>query len=596
MNININYYALLGVKNDSNENEIKKAYYGLAMKEHPDRGGDALAFAELTEAYDVLCSKERANYDLKSKFGNSYNEYFELFNINSELEYDDVKSKKEKFRDSEVLNIQIKVGDDFDGSVEYERYVKCKSCAGSGKDLSSKIVIRDVDGNILRTFDADDGCDFCFEEDNNVITKRGSVKISDIKLGDMVLSKGDEYYEVINLMKREYSGELYDMNVSGIRINGVTPNHKFNIVRFKRNKNGRIKINNYDILEISADELNTDDFILYQSQTWVPNEYVVAPTTLSKIKKLDKILIDDDFVRFISCYIAEGNTRGDRVTVLTFHVDKDSDLIEFVKNYVCIKLKLNIKCFMEPEFWGDKVLKIEIFNSQLSKLLKEYCGHTSLNKFINNDILGKCDQLLLDTLILCDGYKKDKIRTYTTVSEKLAYQVLHLALGLGHTASVSLYDKYIDKNGVNHKSCYRVYITYFGDSVKMSRNRKLIKEGICLKIRDVKIRDVISTEVYNITVSETHKYTIDGLLVNNCEGSGKDYRGESCSFCSGHGKVGMTPCNMCKGDKRILGKQKLSGIKLDGDEKKVDSMGHHSKSEPGKSGYLLIVRNKSEIG
>ena len=161
MNININYYALLGVVNTSDEKQIKKAYYGLAMKKHPDRGGDAVLFAELTEAYDVLCSKERADYDLKSKFGNCYNEYFELFNINAELEYDDVKSKKEKFRDSEVLNIQIKVGDDFDGSVEYERYVKCRTCDGSGKDLSSKIVIKDVDGNILRTFDADDGCDFC---------------------------------------------------------------------------------------------------------------------------------------------------------------------------------------------------------------------------------------------------------------------------------------------------------------------------------------------------------------------------------------------------------------------------------------------------
>ena len=27
--------------------------------------------------------------------------------------------------------------------------------------MSSKIVIKDVDGNILKTFDGDDGCDFC---------------------------------------------------------------------------------------------------------------------------------------------------------------------------------------------------------------------------------------------------------------------------------------------------------------------------------------------------------------------------------------------------------------------------------------------------
>lgn len=161
MNLGKNYYAILGVKNDSDEKVIKKSYYKLSFQHHPDRGGDAIIFAELTEAYDVLCSKQRSEYDMKSKFGNNYNEYFELFNINSELEYGDVKRKKEKFRDSEVLNIQIKVDEDFDGSIEYERFVKCKSCAGSGKDLSSKIVIKDVDGNILKTFDADDGCDFC---------------------------------------------------------------------------------------------------------------------------------------------------------------------------------------------------------------------------------------------------------------------------------------------------------------------------------------------------------------------------------------------------------------------------------------------------
>jgi hypothetical protein len=45
-------------------------------------------------------------------------------------------------------------------NVEFERWVNCKTCDGTGKDLSSKIVIRDVNGNITRTFDADDGCDF----------------------------------------------------------------------------------------------------------------------------------------------------------------------------------------------------------------------------------------------------------------------------------------------------------------------------------------------------------------------------------------------------------------------------------------------------
>jgi len=161
MDLGKNYYAILGVPRDSEEKAIKKAYYKLSFSHHPDKGGDAVVFGKMTEAYDVLCSDQRAEYDLKSKFGNNYNEYFELFNVNAELEYDGVKSKRDAFKKNEVLNIYVSVDDSFDGSVEYERWVKCKSCAGSGKDLSSKILIKDVDGNILKTFDADDGCDFC---------------------------------------------------------------------------------------------------------------------------------------------------------------------------------------------------------------------------------------------------------------------------------------------------------------------------------------------------------------------------------------------------------------------------------------------------
>ena len=115
----------------------------------------------ITEAYDILCSEQRKDYDLKSKFGSNYNEYYELFNINVDLEYDDVKSTRDKFKKNEVNDVIISVDNDFDGSVEFERWVKCKSCDGTGKDFSSKIVIRDNDGNVLKVFDADDGCDFC---------------------------------------------------------------------------------------------------------------------------------------------------------------------------------------------------------------------------------------------------------------------------------------------------------------------------------------------------------------------------------------------------------------------------------------------------
>ena len=63
-----NYYETLGVKKESSDDEIKKAYRKLAMKWHPDRNqGDKAAeekFKKISEAYAVLSdSAKRKQYD-----------------------------------------------------------------------------------------------------------------------------------------------------------------------------------------------------------------------------------------------------------------------------------------------------------------------------------------------------------------------------------------------------------------------------------------------------------------------------------------------------------------------------------------------------
>jgi molecular chaperone DnaJ len=62
------YYEVLGVSRDADEEAIKKAYRKLAMKHHPDRNpNDKSAeekFKEAKEAYEVLCDgQKRAAYD-----------------------------------------------------------------------------------------------------------------------------------------------------------------------------------------------------------------------------------------------------------------------------------------------------------------------------------------------------------------------------------------------------------------------------------------------------------------------------------------------------------------------------------------------------
>lgn len=62
------YYEVLGVDQDANESEIKKAFRRLAMKYHPDRNsGDKTAenkFKEVNKAYEILSdSEKRPIYD-----------------------------------------------------------------------------------------------------------------------------------------------------------------------------------------------------------------------------------------------------------------------------------------------------------------------------------------------------------------------------------------------------------------------------------------------------------------------------------------------------------------------------------------------------
>ncbi len=55
----MDYYATLGLKRGASEEEIKKAYRQMAMKHHPDRGGDEKKFKEISQAYDFLSDPEK---------------------------------------------------------------------------------------------------------------------------------------------------------------------------------------------------------------------------------------------------------------------------------------------------------------------------------------------------------------------------------------------------------------------------------------------------------------------------------------------------------------------------------------------------------
>ena len=60
-------YDEIGVAKDATMDQIKKAYRKLAIKHHPDKGGDQEKFQKIQNAYDILSDRDKR--DIYDKHG-----------------------------------------------------------------------------------------------------------------------------------------------------------------------------------------------------------------------------------------------------------------------------------------------------------------------------------------------------------------------------------------------------------------------------------------------------------------------------------------------------------------------------------------------
>nr|AAC27389.1 DnaJ homolog [Babesia bovis] len=134
---NEKFYKVLGLSRDCSESEIKKAYRKLAIKHHPDKGGDSEMFKEITRAYEVLSDPEKRRiYDEAGEDGLEGNmphgdpsDIFDLFFGGGR------KPKGKKRGEDVVTQLKVTLEQIYNGAMRklaINKDVVCDTCDGLG--------------------------------------------------------------------------------------------------------------------------------------------------------------------------------------------------------------------------------------------------------------------------------------------------------------------------------------------------------------------------------------------------------------------------------------------------------------------------------
>ena len=165
-----NLYEILGITKTVTEQEIKKIYKKLAIKHHPDRGGDQEKFKEIAAAYEVLIDKDKRQiYDqfgeeglkqhMQQGGGPDMDPFGMFFNMDQFFHGQQQHHHQQQQRKCDPVVIQIEVtleqlynGDKIIKDVPINKL--CRKCNGSGIRGDHRSTKCDVcNGHGIKTID-----------------------------------------------------------------------------------------------------------------------------------------------------------------------------------------------------------------------------------------------------------------------------------------------------------------------------------------------------------------------------------------------------------------------------------------------------------
>lgn len=248
-------YSVLNINKNASDDDIKKAFRKLALKEHPDKGGDPDKFKDIQNAYEILSDKDkRIKYDryghaglnennvhnaptndiFESFFNNSFN-----MNFRSNHKQNTLSKNPPIRREFPVSLKDIYKGKTIKLSIT-RNVIKgdttvCNECNGRGMNVK----IRQIAPGMIQQLQST--CEKC----------RGSGKICSFdkenKIVDLVIERGAKNNSTIRF------NEMGDQNIGTIPADILFIINELPDNNFKRNNNDLLIIKDISLYQIFND-------------------------------------------------------------------------------------------------------------------------------------------------------------------------------------------------------------------------------------------------------------------------------------------------------------------------------------------------------
>jgi site-specific DNA-cytosine methylase len=344
----------------------------------------------------------------------------------------------------------------------------------------------------------------CLPEGHPILTYEGYVDISDVAVGQRVLTHEGNYREVVDRGHKQYSGELtvLDLKYRAEPIH-ITPEHpvltedgwieageltKNHSIAFPKRKNTAVR----------------DDFT-YESKL---NQFTSEERSVS--------ITGYETWRFVGAYLAEGWRRkeGGYEITLGVHEDDVSRTVTWVED-----------AWGETDTWTEstegKGVKVTFCDEGVWKFLEQF-GDGAHNKRIPPWVMDMPSQWvegLLDGYVSCDGHEKETRIRWTSVSRELVEGVQRLWYRVHGTLPSTRKQEHQGSSIIQGRKIERSDM-YAGLVPTSGTNHGCLGENsdrLYVPLSSVSSEKFRGT-VYNLEVAGDNSYCTHLAALHNCQG------------------------------------------------------------------------------